>query len=106
MADQIPVVTRPNGKPYRPRRITANAVADEDQNLCGVIVLGTHDQLRAQPLADEYARWQLGEGCKAAEPRCGWYRDAFEGGGRRWVTDEERGRAGVWFREIVEVPGG
>lgn len=97
-------MTRPNGKPYRARSVTANAVADEDGDLCGVIVLGTHDIARAQPLATDYARWQLGEGFKAASPLTGWYRDGFEGGRRRWITDEVRGRAGVWFREIVEVP--
>jgi hypothetical protein len=96
-------IQRPNGKPYRPRRVTANAIADEDQILCGVMVLGTHDQIWAQPIADEYASWQLGEGCRAAAPLPGWYRDGFEGGRRCWVTDEARGRAGVWFREIVEA---
>jgi hypothetical protein len=97
-------IQRPNGKIYRSRAVTANAVVDEDQILSGVIVLGTHDRERAQPLADRYARWQLGSGYAAASPRTGWYRDAFEGGERRWITDEERGRAGVYFAEIAEIP--
>jgi hypothetical protein len=103
MTDEPAVITRPNGKPYRPRAVTANAVADEDQILCGVIVLGTHDLTRAQPMADQYARWQLGEGYAAASPLRGWYRDGFESGHRAWITDEEHGRSGIWFREIVET---
>jgi len=101
MADH-PSITRPNGKPCQPRCISANAVSDEDDWLSGVIVLGTHDVSRAQPLADQYASWQVGGTFKAARPLAGWYRDGFESGERRWITDEEHGRAGVWFREITE----
>lgn len=39
----------------------------------------------------------------------GWYRNGFDGGQRQWLSDDVRGRAGVWFREIVETaeaPGG
>jgi hypothetical protein len=97
-----PAIQRPDGSLYRPRTISANAIVDEDEILCGVMVLGTHDVLRAQPLADQYAVWQLGSGYTAAGPLTGWWRDGFEGGRRCWVTDERRGRAGVWFREVVE----
>ena len=96
------VIERPNGKPYRPRRVTANAVTDEDDLLSGVIVLGTHDPGRAQPLADGYAVWQLGSGHVAADPVTGWWRNGYSSGCLCWISDEEHGRAGVWFREIVE----
>lgn len=96
-------ITRPNGKLYRPRKVTANAVVDEDEALCGVIVLGTHDVDRAARLAAEYARWQLGAGYTAAGPLAGWFREGYESGHLRWLDDSERGRAGVWFREIVEA---
>jgi hypothetical protein len=98
------MIMRPNGKPYRPRKVVACAVANEDQILSGVMILGTHDVARAQPLADQYAAWQLDAGYAAAKPLEGWYREGFESGQFRWITDEVRGRAGVWFREIVEVP--
>ena len=45
----IPPVERPNGKLYQARKIVAYVVGEEDE---GVIVLGTHDQQRAQVLAD------------------------------------------------------
>ena len=97
------VIERPDGKPYRPRKLAAYAVTDPDDMLSGVMVLGTHDPGRAQPLADGYATWQLGSGHTAVDPVTGWWRDGFECGRRRWVADEVHGRAGVLFREIVET---
>jgi hypothetical protein len=96
------MITRPNGKPYRPRKVIAAAVCDEDESLAGVIVLGTHDLAVAQTLADRYAAWQLGSGTVAADPLLGWYRDGLVNGQRCWITDEARGRAGIWFRSIAE----
>jgi hypothetical protein len=100
----IPPIERPNGKLYRPRKIVAFMVGEEDE---GVLVLGTHDRQRAQPLADQMAGHVAGHGFVAAEWVTGWYRDGFECGERRWVSDEVHGRPGVYFREIVEtVPAG
>ena len=98
-------VTRPDGRVYRSRKVTANAVTDPDDGdmLCGVMVLGTHDYDRAKPLADDYAAWQFGRGHVATDWITGWWRDGFENGRRCWVNDPEHGRAGVWFREIVET---
>lgn len=95
-------ITRPNGTLYRPRRVIAYEVGG-DGITDGVLVLGTHDQHRAKALADQVARSVAGTGFAAADPRPGWYRDGFEAGERRWVSDEARGRAGVWFCDIVEV---
>ena len=53
-------------------------------------------------LADQYVAWQLDSGYVAAEPCTVWWRDGFDGGRRMWLTDEEHGRAGVFFREVVE----
>jgi len=92
-------ITRPNGKPYRSRRVTVQAVGEEDE---GVLVLGTHDLDRAQALADQVARRIAGTGFVAVDPWRGWWRDGFENGARAWVNDEVRGRAGVLFRDIVE----
>jgi hypothetical protein len=93
------VVQRPNGKPYRPRRVIAQAVGEDNE---GVIVLGTHDLARAQVLADRLARQIAGPEYTAADPEAGWWRDGLEGGERRWVWDEVNGRAAVLFRDIVE----
>jgi hypothetical protein len=97
-------IQRPNGKFYRPRKVIAACVVDADEIIAGVMILGTHDLDRAQPLADQYAAWQLDSGYAAARPLPGWYREGFAGGQLRWITDEVHGRAGVWFQEIVEVP--
>jgi hypothetical protein len=100
MAMEAEVIQRPNGKPYRPRRVFAQAVGEEDE---GVLVLGTHDVTRAQVLADKVARYVAGSGFVAVKPETGWWRDGFECGQRRWVADEENGRAGVLFRDIAET---
>ena len=49
------------------------------------------------------AEYVAGRGFVAASPEAGWYRDGMDGGERRWVYDETGGRAGILFREIVEV---
>jgi hypothetical protein len=96
-------VERPNGKLYRPRKVMAYAIADEDGITSGVMVLGTHDTARAQKLADECAALWVERGYVARDPEPGWYREGFECGELRWLRDEERGRAGVCFRKIVEA---
>lgn len=95
-------ITRPDGRIYRSRKVIAHTVVDEDEIVCGVMVLGTHDVGRAQPLADRLAADAVGRGFVAVGPETGWWRDGFESGRRRWVRDPEGGRAAVWFREIVE----
>ena len=97
---ELDEIQRPNGKPYRPRRVVAQAVGEEDE---GVLVLGTHDLGRAQALADKLARYIAGSGFVAVQPETGWWRDGFECGQRRWVNDEVRGRAGVLFRDMEEA---
>jgi hypothetical protein len=95
-------IARPSGKAYQPRKCVAYPVTDGDYEPVGVLVLGTHDTARAQLLADDWVAFYVDGGCVAVDPVTGWWRDGFGCGGRRWVTDEIRGRAGVWFREIVE----
>ena len=63
------VIARPNGKPYRPRRVVAYGVGEDAE---GVVVLGTHDLARAQALADELARRVAGSGFIAVDPWRGW----------------------------------
>jgi hypothetical protein len=97
-------VARPDGRVYRSRKLVAAAVTDDDDMLCGVMVLGTHDCHRAKPLADDYAAWQLGREYAAADGVTGWWRDGFAGGRRCWIDDPQTGRAAVWFRSIAESP--
>jgi hypothetical protein len=95
--ERLPAIARQDGRIYQPRKIVAEAVSGEDEILTGVMVLGTHDPERALPLAADYIRWQLGRGYRPVYKGGGWWRDGFEGGRRVWLTDERRGRAGVWF---------
>jgi hypothetical protein len=104
-AQALEVITRPNGKPYRPRKIMAYPVADADDMASGVMVLGTHDVERARKLADRCAAAWVDGGYVAAEPQTGWFREGYEAGRPMWLRDEKRGRAGVYFREIVEEAG-
>lgn len=97
-------VTRPDGRVYRPRKIVACAVADDDECLSGVTVLGTHDMTIAQREADWYAQWQLGRGSAALDPETGWFREGYEDGRPMWIRDPVKGRAGVMFREVREGP--
>ncbi len=95
-------ITRPNGKPYRPRKVVTEGIVDDDGVECGVVVLGTHDIDRAQVLANEYVARHVDSCDVAAGPEPGWYRLGVSSGTFRWVSDEEHGRAGVLFRQIVE----
>lgn len=96
-------VTRPNGKLYRPRKVTGHAVANEDDEVTAIIVLGTHDITRAQALANQCAAAWVDGGYVAVDPITGWFRNGYEYGCRAWVDDPGHGRAGVWFRKIVEA---
>jgi len=99
MNEQLAAIERPNGKLYRPRRVVAYACGEDAES---VLVVGTHDYDRAQVLANEIAEHIAGSGYVAVDWSTGWYRDGFECGERRWVHDDVRGRAGVFFQEIVE----
>jgi hypothetical protein len=98
----LPPVQRPNGKLYRPRKVSGHAVADEDDMVIAVIVLGTHDIERARPLAESCVRAWVDGGYTAVSPVTGWWREGFSMGELCWVDDEARGRAGVRF-EAAEV---
>lgn len=94
--ERLPVIIRPNGKPYRPRSVKAHSWDnEEDQGPgadCGVVVLGTHDVVRAQPLAERACDAWFGVK-HAITPEIGWFRRAYHG----WMRDTKRGAAGVMF---------
>lgn len=95
-------IARPDGSLYRPRKVIAYFVVDGDEIPCGVIVLGTHrlDESIFGLAAALCRDW--GRGAAAADPVPVWWRDSFVSGRRCWVDDPGHGRAGIWFREIVE----
>lgn len=95
------IVTRPDGRLYRSRKVIAYPVYDDDELICGVVVLGTHDIERARSGADTVAAYD-DSNFIAVNPVTGWWRDGFEYGRRAWIYDECHGRAGVWFREVAE----
>lgn len=95
------VIVRPNGKPYRPRKVVVEPWDNESVGWgydFGVVVLGTHDIALATSLANDEIRSRWDRRLAAVEACVGWYRDGFQGGDRCWVNDDVRGRAGVWFR--------
>lgn len=99
--DRHPPLVRPNGKPYRPQKLTVKLTADDIGDPAGVIVLGTHDLAAAQVLADAEAD-RYDHGYAAAGPVTGWYRLVPCNGELTWIDDPVRGRAGVWFQRIEE----
>lgn len=97
-------ITRPDGRVYRARKVTAYPFASGDDWITGVLVIGTHDVGRARALAEQVVLRDVGRGYAAVDPETGWWHDGFQGGERIWIHDPVRGRAGVMFRDIVEVP--
>jgi hypothetical protein len=101
--ERLALITRPNGHPYRARKITAHVLSDEHDFFSGVLVTGTHDQERALELARALVRRDLGPTYEPVWSGAGWWRDGMECGERRWVADDERGAAGVLFGKVEEV---
>jgi hypothetical protein len=100
----LPPVRRSGDTWYRPRKLTAEPVHEDDE-MAGVIVFGTHSLTLAQPLADALVVREIGAGWRAVWSGNGWWRDGFEHGQRRWLTDDINGRAGVLFGRIEETGG-
>lgn len=103
----LPVIIRPNGKPYRPRKIVVQAWENDDTGSeweGGAVVLGTHDVERARPLAADLIRRVFDSRLQPVRPGLRWTRLGFDGARSEmvWIEDEERGRAAVWF-EAEEV---
>lgn len=96
--ETLPVITRPNGKPYRPRRVVAETFLDMDEAVAGVVVFGTHNVVRARLLAEHLIRYETDTAITDCTVELVWWRDGFESGFRRFVDDADRGRAGVKFQ--------
>lgn len=91
----LPTIVRPDGRVYRPRKLAVE-VWESDYE-CGAVVFGTNDPTVAQPLATDAIRREFDNQMIAALPRVGWWRDGYEAAERRWIQDDVRGRAGVYF---------
>lgn len=89
-------VTRPNGKVYRPRKIRVVILYDEDMIESQVLVLGTHDVLRAWLLAEVEAG-SIDGNYTTRSPRQGWWRQGIRDYQTWYEYDEIRGAAGVKF---------
>jgi hypothetical protein len=96
--ERLPVITRPNGKPYQPRAVKAHAWGNDDawESRSGAVVLGTHDVDRARLLAEEACNAWYGT-AYAVKPEVDWFRSGFSNGERAWIRDDVRGAAGVMF---------
>lgn len=112
---KLPAIERPNGKLYRPRKISAVGLGNEDE-ITHILVFGTHNKEFAEAhagpelerLSDEfyYTDFRLQISGPGKE---GWYRRDLAG----WADDApiyvyaqgpETGRAGVMFPvDEVEV---
>jgi hypothetical protein len=98
------VITRPDGRPYRPRKPGLRAHAWENSDEAGVIVFGTLDPDAAQAFALESAAYWYGPGGAVVDPSPDWFRDCFRWGERRWERDEKRGAPGVQFTWVHAMP--
>lgn len=97
---ELPAITRPNGKVYRPRKLVAHAWEDQHGYAgAGAVVFGTHDENRARPLALRVCGHWYGT-TSVRVIGSAWWRDGYEHGERCWVADDEAGRAGVMFEAV------
>jgi hypothetical protein len=97
--------TRPNGKPYRPRKpgLVTHAWERGDfrDDRAGVIVFGTLDPGAASALAQQTCRYWYGT-TVVTRPSPGWYRLGYRDGEPTWLDDPKRGRPGVEFTATDE----
>lgn len=94
----LAAIERPNGKMYRPRMLSGTPTYSAHEEFNGAVVFGTHDIETARPIAEQLIRSEAdAEYIEGAKPHQIWWRDGFECGQRRFATDPEHGRAGVWF---------
>lgn len=96
MAELEPV-TRPNGKTYRPHKIVTWRWENDDDESCGVLVLGMHDVDKARSEADKAIKYWFDTDLIATKPDAGWFRSGYHNGEPTWLRDPVKGRAGVMF---------
>ena len=113
MSTGIPAIERPNGQLYRPRKIDAVALGNED-GITHVLIFGTHDARFAEVFAGPELERIQGEFYStdyrleiSGAGRRGWWRRDLAGwvdGGPLYVFAEDpvKGRAGVRF-SVEEV---
>lgn len=103
MSERLPVIMRPNGKPYRPRWLRV-AGWDIDWSVYNdtnwqVAVIGTHDVAVAREWAPQ------GYHCPhLVRPTLDWVRLGMCHGEPAWLHDEARGAACVIFDESDDPP--
>lgn len=107
-------IIRPNGSIYRPRKVRAELLGDEDE-ITGVLVFGTHDWRFAYPIAVSALEAIRGEFYASdyrlvitGAPRLVWKRKDLWGWREDspwygFTTDENKGYAAVQFDVDEEV---
>jgi hypothetical protein len=100
-ASVLPSITRPNGRLYRPRKISVQIIGlDEAEE---VVVFGTEDRERAQALAEREVSVMVDSGYTAVYDHTAWLRSGYQGGEPWFFHDEDKGRFGLVFA-IEERP--
>lgn len=103
MTAELAAVRRLDGRLYRPRKLRAFLLDGDGEanDSVRVLVLGTHDVIRATGLARVLCRaWD--RGYEPHDPTQGWWRSGIRDHTEWFEPDERRGRAGVMF-EVGEV---
>lgn len=97
-SQRLPVIIRPNGKPYRPRAVKVHAWGNDDtwESRHGAVVLGTDDIDRARSLAEASCLAWYGTPY-VIRSEVAWFRQGYETGELVWLRDDVRGAAGVMF---------
>ncbi|HEY6493279.1 MAG TPA: hypothetical protein VIZ43_08405 [Trebonia sp.] len=93
----LPAIERPNGKPYRPKRVMGRLLNEATDEPTLILVTGTHDTDRAAEFARELAAYWLGSDVEPVAPMRGWWRQSIRRGDEYWTDDDVRGAAGVIF---------
>lgn len=98
------MITRPDGRPYRPRTpgLRYQAWTNDPEPGRGVIVLGLlDDRYPVREHASGLAAYWFDESrhdYTLTDPQPGWWRNAYRHRGERaWVRDERRGAPGVMY---------
>jgi len=115
MSNGIPAIERPNGKLYRPRKIEAVGLGNDDE-ITHILIFGTHDARFAETFAGPELERLTGEFYYtdyrleiSGQGECGWWRRDLAGWDEgapmyQFAKDPEKGRAGVMFPvDEVEV---
>jgi hypothetical protein len=97
----LPPIERPNGRLYRPRKISVHIIGlDEAEE---VVVFGTRDREHAQALAEREVSVMVDSGYTAVFDYETWLRSGYQHGEPWFFHDEDKGRFGLAFAIVDRV---